>query len=470
MIRSPLRTLATLAACGALLAAFGGIAQEPEPVGGALLRMEIRGAIGPATSNYVLEGLEQARVSNAALVLIEMDTPGGLDSAMREIIKGILGSEIPVVTWVSPSGSRAASAGTYILYASHVAAMAPATNLGAATPVAIGGGGPPLPTPKEAPRDAGKSGEDDAPDEDDADAKPGPMAGTAMEKKSVNDAVAYIRSLAELRGRNAEWAERAVRQAESLSAEDALEQNVIDVVAASLEELLAAIDGRVVKVGDEEITLATAGLVVEEFEADWRTQLLATITNPNVAYMLLLAGVYGLILEGYNPGALVPGIVGAICLLLALFAFQVLPVNYAGLGLILLGVILMIAEAFAPSFGALGLGGIVAFVIGSIILLDSDVPGFQISRLLIGSVAAVAGSLLLGLMYFLVRSFRRPVVSGAEEMVGSTGEVLEDFFGDGPIFVHGERWRAHAQGELKRGDQVRVTGMRGLDLEVERQE
>jgi len=474
MPRSRLRTPALLAAAaGALLAALGGLAQE-EPAGGALLRMEIRGAIGPATSAYVLEGLEQARASNAALVLIEMDTPGGLDSAMREIIKGILSSAVPVVTWVYPSGSRAASAGTYILYASHVAAMAPATNLGAATPVSIGGGGPPLPGPAGTPKDDAKdpqSGDQDGPStDDDADTKSAPAAGTAMEKKSVNDAVAYIRGLAELRGRNEDWAEQAVRQAESLSAEAALELNVIDLVAASREDLLAAIDGRVVKVGNEELTLATEGLVVEEFEADWRTKLLATITDPNVAYMLLLAGVYGLILEGYNPGALVPGIVGAICLLIALFAFQVLPVNYAGLGLILLGVILMIAEAFAPSFGALGLGGIVAFVIGSIILLDSDVPGFEISRILIGSVAAVAGSLLLGLMYFLVRSFRRPVVSGAEQMVGSTGEVLEDFLGAGQVFVHGERWQAHAQGELKRGDQVRVTGMRGLELEVERQD
>lgn len=468
MLRLPLKTMAMLATLGGLFAAFGGLAQEEPPADGALLRMEIRGAIGPATSNYILEGLEQAAATNARLVLIEMDTPGGLDSAMRDIIKGILGSEVPVVTWVSPSGSRAASAGTYILYASHVAAMAPATNLGAATPVAIGGDGPPLPLPNR-PNPGDEAGDKDAADDSEVEESE-PAGGSAMEKKSVNDAVAYIRSLAELRGRNAEWAESAVREAKSLSAEDALEENVIDVVAATLEELLAAIDGRVVKVGDTDVTLETEGLVVEEFEADWRTQLLATITNPNVAYMLLLAGVYGLILEGYNPGALVPGIVGAICLLLALFAFQVLPVNYAGLGLILLGVILMIAEAFAPSFGALGLGGVVAFVIGSIILMDSDVPGFEISRLLIGSVAAVAGSLLLALMYFLVRSFRRPVVSGAEQMVGSTGEVLEDFIDEGPVFVHGERWRAHAQGQLRRGEQVRVTGMRGLELEVERQD
>jgi membrane-bound serine protease (ClpP class) len=450
-----------------LLAALTGTTQEESA--GTLVRMEIRGAIGPATSDYILDGIERAAASRAALVLIEMDTPGGLDSAMREIIKGILSSDVPVVTWVSPSGSRAASAGTYILYASHIAAMASATNLGAATPVAIGGGGPPMPVSPRPQDEASAENDADTDKEDDAEARePAPSGSTAMEKKSVNDAVAYIRSLAELRGRNADWAESAVREAESLSAEEALEENVIDVVADSLDELLTAIDGRVVKVGDEERTLATAGLEVEEFEADWRTQLLATITDPNIAYMLLLAGVYGLLLEGYNPGALVPGIVGAICLLLALFAFQVLPVNYAGLGLMLLGVVLMIAEAFAPSFGALGLGGIVAFVIGSIILMDSDVPGFEISRVLIGSVAAGASALMLGLMYFMVRSFRRPVVSGAEQMVGSTGEVLEDFTDEGPVFVHGERWHAHAKTPLKQGDPIRVTAMRGLELDVEK--
>lgn len=480
MTRRQLRRVPLFAtAFSLLLLALAGIAQEP--AGGTIIRMEVRGAIGPATSNYVLEGLEHAEATNAALVLIEMDTPGGLDTAMREIIKGILGSRVPVVTWVSPSGSRAASAGTYILYASHVAAMASATNLGAATPVAIGGGGPPMPTPPRPERDARDGGSDSkaGDTQGDEEAEPGanesdepdqsPASGTAMEKKSVNDAVAYIRSLAELRGRNAEWAEAAVREAESLSAEDALDKNVIDVVADSLEELLSAIDGRTVKVGDTEQQLATSDLVVEEFEADWRTQLLATITNPNIAYMLLLAGVYGLLLEGYNPGALVPGIVGAICLLLALFAFQVLPVNYAGLGLMLLGLILMIAEAFAPSFGALGLGGIVAFVIGSIILMDSDVPGFQISRILIGSVAGASSALMLGLMYMMVRSFRRPVVSGAEQMVGSTGEALEDFVGEGQVFVHGERWKARVDGEIKRGDSIRVTGMRGLELDVEKQ-
>jgi membrane-bound serine protease (ClpP class) len=428
------------------------------------VRLEIKGAIGPATSDYVSKGIEHAVSRNAKLVILEMDTPGGLDSAMREIIQSILASPVPVATYVSPEGSRAASAGTYILYASHVAAMAPATNLGAATPVQIGGGSPPMPGQQPKP----PAGDDDGESADDeADAKDKPLPGTAMERKAVNDAVAYIRGLAELRGRNADWAERAVREAASLSAEDAAEQGVVDVVVKSIPELLAAIDQRTVKVGDDEQVLETDGLVVENFEPDWRTKLLATITDPNIAYMLLLVGIYGLIFEGYNPGALVPGIVGAICLLLALFAFQVLPVNYAGLALIVLGVILMVAEAFVPSFGALGLGGIAAFVFGSIILLDSDVPGFSISPTLIGGTAAVAGGALMALMYFLVRSFRRPVVSGAEEMVGASGRVLEDFDGSGDVFVHGERWNARSRVPLQAGQDVRVTGMNGLELEVE---
>ncbi|MGI9331249.1 MAG: NfeD family protein [Gammaproteobacteria bacterium] len=470
MIRGTMQRLAFLLS----LLWLGGAAQAQEPVEAAadslVIRLEIRGAIGPATSGYVLDGLERAAERNASLVLIEMDTPGGLDSAMREIIKAILASDIPVVTWVSPSGSRAASAGTYILYASHVAAMAPATNLGSATPVQIGGGTPAMPKPPGSNPAEDIADDKATEDEEESDAKSGEKGAapaTAMEKKVINDAVAYIRGLAKLRGRNADWAEQAVREAVSLSADEALKENVIDVLAADLPELLQAIDGRVVKVGSEERTLSTEGLVVEEFVADWRTKLLATITNPNVAYMLLLVGIYGLIFEGYNPGALVPGIVGAICLLIALFAFQILPVNYAGLGLIILGIVLMIAEAFAPSFGALGLGGLAAFVIGSIILLDSDVPGFQISRLLIGSVAALGGALLLTLMYFLVRSFRRPVVSGAEEMIGSAGHALEDFQDQGPIFVHGERWHAHSNAAIKRGDAVRVTAIRGLELEIE---
>jgi membrane-bound serine protease (ClpP class) len=430
------------------------------------VRLELKGAIGPATRDYVLNGIEYAQETAAEIVIIEMDTPGGLDSAMRDIIKGILGSSVPVVTYVSPSGSRAASAGTYILYASHVAAMAPATNLGAATPVQIGGGVPSPPIPgEEQDKDADQTAQEedaDAPEDDTPE-----LTGTAMERKTVHDAAAYIRGLAELRGRNAEWAERAVREAVSLTAEAALEENVIDVVAVDVAELMEAIDGLSVTVGNETVEISTENLVVEIYEPDWRTRFLMVITDPNVAYLLMLAGAYGLLLEGYNPGAFVPGIVGAICILLALFAFQVLPVNYAGLALIALGIALMVGEAFAPSFGALGLGGIIAFVFGSVILMDTDVPGFAISRVLIGTLAAVGGTLMLALILFLMRSRRRPVVSGVEGMLGDTAEALETFTATGTVFVHGERWHATTSRPVVKGQAVQVTGIEGLVLRVE---
>jgi len=287
-----------------------------------------------------------------------------------------------------------------------------------------------------------------------------------MERKSINDAVAYIRGLAEMRGRNADWAERAVREAESLSAEQALDKNVIDLIAESVAELLVAIDGRTVKIGDTEQTLATADLTVETFEPDWRTRLLATITDPNIAYLLMLVGIYGLLFEGYNPGAIVPGVVGAICILLALFAFQVLPVNYAGLALILLGVVLIIAESLVPSFGALGFGGVAAFVFGSIILLDTDIPGMQIARSLIFGIATVAALLLLALVYSLMRIRRRPAVSGADHMLGQMAEALEDFDGSGTVFVNGESWNAHSDAPVHKGDRLRITNIHGLVVEV----
>jgi len=438
------------------------------PVSGAVaagtaVHIEIKGAIGPATSAYLLNGLEHANEIDAALIVVELDTPGGLDSAMRDMIKGILNSRIPVVTYVSPSGSRAASAGTYLLYASHIAAMAPATNLGAATPVQIGGGNEPS-APFDVPSQGDDAEKDDA--QPDADAPPQKLPGTAMERKTINDAVAYIRGLAELRGRNADWAERAVREGVSLSALEALEQNVIDVIAESLDELLQVIDGREVKIVDALAKLDTEELAIEKYEADWRTKLLAVLTDPNVAYLLMLAGIYGLLFEGYNPGAIVPGVVGAICLLLALFAFQVLPVNYAGLALILLGVMLIIAEAFVPSFGALGLGGVAAFVFGSIILLDTDVPGMQIARSLIIGVALIASSLLLILVYVLMRMRRRPAVSGTESMLGQLAEVLEDFEEHGAVFINGERWNADTNVAVRKGDHVRIEKIDGLHLQV----
>jgi membrane-bound serine protease (ClpP class) len=436
---------------------------------GTALRLDVKGGIGPATRDYVLNGIEYAQETGAEVVILEMDTPGGLDSAMRDIIKGILASSVPVVTYVSPSGSRAASAGTYILYASHVAAMAPATTLGAATPVQIGGGAPSPPIPGDEQDDGADQTADDIdtdPLEDDSPR----LSGTAMERKAVNDAAAYIRGLAELRSRNAEWAERAVREAVSLTAEAALEKNVIDIIAVNVPELMEGINGMPVTLGNKAVDISTDNLMVENYEPDWRTRLLMVITDPNIAYLLMLVGVYGLMLEGYNPGAFVPGIVGAICLLLALFAFQVLPVNYAGLGLIALGIALMIAEAFAPSFGALGLGGIAAFVFGSVILMDTDVPGFTISRALIATVATVGGVLLLALVLFLIRSRRRRVTSGAAGMLGEAAEVLENFSTTGAVLVRGERWQAKTSRPVAKGQVVRVTDFNGLVLKVEPQD
>ncbi|HUO81845.1 MAG TPA: nodulation protein NfeD [Gammaproteobacteria bacterium] len=445
--------------------------------------LEIRGAIGPATSDYVVRGIEAAEAGGARLVILEMDTPGGLDSAMRDIIKAILNSEVPVATFVYPSGSRAASAGTYILFASHVAAMAPATNMGAATPVQIGGA--PAPPdgdapkgPAEEPDGGGEGGPDDG---DAADGEPGTdgdarapepvrdseRSGSAMERKAINDAVAYIRGLADRHGRNADWAERAVRDAETISARQAVEENVVDLVARDHADLLEQIDGRTVSIGGGERTLETGDMLIERVEPDWRTRLLSVITDPTVAYLLMLIGIYGLIFEGYNPGAIVPGVVGAICLLLALFAFQVLPVNYAGLALILLGIVLMIGEMFMASFGALGIGGIIAFVIGSVILIDTDVPGFGVSRTLIATIALAGGLLLFAIIAFAVHLRNKPVVTGQEEMIGALATADGDFTGRGRVRLYGELWNAYARAPVRQGDKVRVTAIDGLTLEVE---
>ncbi len=420
------------------------------PASAATVRvLAVQGAISPASADYLVRGITRANADHAHLVVIEMDTPGGLDSSMRDIIKAILASTVPVATYVSPKGARAASAGTYILYASHIAAMAPATNLGAATPIELAPGG-------------GRN----APPEQPGDTKPA-EPGDAKTRKVVHDAAAYIRGLAEMRGRNVEWAERAVREAVSLSASEALALNVIDIVAADLDDLLRQLDGRVIKMDGETVTLNTANAVVERVEPDWRSRLLAVIGDPSIAYILMLLGIYGLIYEFSNPGMLFPGVVGAICLLLGLFALQVMPINYVGLALILLGIALMIAEAFIPSFGALGLGGIAAFVIGSVMLINTDMPGYGIPWALIAPVAVASALFSFFVAGLALRARRRPVVTGAEELVGATGEILDDMERDGWARIHSEQWRVRSRVPLKRGQAVRVRGRNGLVLDVE---
>ena len=389
----------------------------------------MEGAIGPASADFVRRALTRAEKEKAQLVILQMDTPGGLDTSMREMIKHILASPVPVATFVAPSGARAASAGTFILYASHHAAMAPGTNLGAASPVSIGGS-----PQKDDKKDAGVD---------------------TMTKKVTNDAVAYIRSLAQLRGRNADWGEKAVREAVSLPAEEALKLKVVEYVATDVPDLLRK--------------LGKSNAQVVQVDVDWRTRILGVITNPSVAYILILLGIYALIFEFTNPGLVLPGVVGAICVLLAMYAFHLLPVNYAGLLLIVLGIAFMVAEAFLPAFGSLGIGGLISLVLGSIILIDADtVPAsFEIPYTLIGGVAAASAAFLFFAIGMAVRNRRRPVVTGREQMIGAPAEALEDFEREGWARVHGESWRVRSNAPVRRGDRLQVKGIDGLILTVE---
>jgi len=460
---SRLRQARLLLAVAAVLLA--GLLQAGMAWAAGVAMLKVDGAITPASADYIERGIGKAHAQGASLVVLQLDTPGGLDTSMRQIIKAILASPVPVAAFVSPEGARAASAGTYILYASHVAAMAPATNLGAATPVplAMPGTAPgderPARRPAPAAEDgAGKDGKKQA-------ASPAPAApAEAMRAKQVNDAVAYVRSLAELRGRNADWAERAVREGASLSAEQALRERVIDLIAPDVPALLKALHGREVRVLERTVKLDTQAATVLTIEPDARNRFLAAITNPSVALILMLIGVYGLFFEFSSPSFGVAGVAGGICLLLGLYALQLLPISYAGLGLILLGLALMIAEAFLPSFGVLGIGGIVAFALGATLLIDTEVEGFGVPLPVIAATALASGALIVLVGGMALRARRSRVVSGAEEMVGAFGEVIDP---QGWAHVHGERWQVRSRQPLAAGQKVRVSRIDGLMLDVE---
>jgi membrane-bound serine protease (ClpP class) len=425
-----------------------GVAAAPQAV-----VLQIDGAIGPAVADYVVRELRGTRPAETRLVVLRMNTPGGLDTSMREIVRAILSSPVPVASYVAPSGARAASAGTYITYASAIAAMAPGTNLGAATPIRLGAPGLPGGAPQQ-PAGQKEKGESAEP------------ADTET-RKAVNDAVAYIRGLAELNGRNADWAAEAVRTAVSLPASEALKLNVIDVIADDVPDLLRQIDGRMVKVAGKSERLATAGLEVVTAAPDWRTELLGVITDPNIAFILMLIGVYGLIFEFLNPGAVAPGLIGGISLLVALYALNLLPINYAGAALVLLGIGLMVAEAHIGSFGVIGVAGIVAFVIGAIMMFPSGAPGFSLSLPVVAAATIMTAALFLLVLTLLLRSRRRPVVTGKEGLLGTEGETVAWDGGEGRVLVNGEIWRARAQRPLEKGDRIRVIDREGLVLVVE---
>jgi membrane-bound serine protease (ClpP class) len=466
MLKAGRFTLSGLVGLIALVVgAWLAFAADAPPVARQVVIVNLDGAISPATADYAVRGMRKAADQGAPLVVLQLDTPGGLDTSMRSIIKGILASPIPVATFVAPDGARAASAGTFILYASHIAAMAPATNVGAATPVAIGGGGEDSPKPAPDRRRAKDKEKDKEKDDEKAPA----TSRDAMRAKQINDAAAYIRSLAELRGRNAEWAERAVREGVSVSATEALQLKVIDVVARDVPDLLKQLDGRVLTIQGVERKLETAGAPVVEIEPDWRTRLLMVVTDPSVAVILMMIGIYGLFFEFMNPGLVFPGVLGAISLLMALYAFQLLPINYAGVALILLGLAFIVAEAFMPSFGVLGIGGVAALAIGMVILIDPETPaGFAIPYSFIAGFAIMAGVAMFATAYLALRARRQPVVSGREDLRGAEGIVLGDLEDEGWARVRGEMWRVQSGVPLRKGERVRVVGMSGLTLTVEK--
>ena len=438
---------------------------EAEVVYAEIWQLDIQQAIGPASADWMIRSLQEANSNAIDLFIIRLNTPGGLDKSMRDIIQEILASSVPVAIYVYPKGARAASAGTYMLYAAHVAAMSPATNLGAATPVQIGS--PLAPPEPERPNKPTSSPENNGSQKDSTKDQPTPSSTTSLRKKQINDAVAYIRSLASLHNRNAEWAEKAVREAASLEAEQALIQNVVDYIANNTEHLIQQLDGKTLSINNQPHKLSLLPFKITTLQPDWRHKILGVITDPSIAYILLMIGIYGLIFEFYNPGLGGPGILGAICLLTALYALQLLPISYAGLALIFLGIGLMISEAISPSVGMLGAGGVIAFIIGSVMLMDTDLPSYQIALPIITAMAVASVAVLVLVLNLALRSRKQLVVSGITAMIGAIAEALDDLDPIGRVRVQGEIWQAHSSTKIQKGDTVIVKSVNGLTLEVE---
>jgi len=441
--------------CICVLGAAPSEALAQEARAAPVVMIDIKGAIGFVAAEHLAKGLKRAAAEKSPALIVRLDTPGGLLSSTREMIQAILASPVPVVMYVAPDGSRAASAGTYLLYASHVAAMAPSTHLGAATPIPLSAPGlPGVPSPAKPKSDKKE------PDQD---------PGSVSERKSLNDAIAYIRSLAELRGRNADWAEKAVREAATLTATAALKERVIDLIAKDVPDLMAQIDGRSVKTPGGDVSLQTKGRSIVEIKPDWKMRIMSVISDPNIALIFLMVGIYGILFEFWSPGAVAPGVVGGISLILALTALSVLPVNFGGLALLLFGIGLMLAEAFSPGFGMVGLGGIVAFAVGALFLFDpsqSDIP-IRVSWQVIAGMAVFSALFFASILGFAVRARQRPQRTGGAEMIGDVGEVVNWGEGEGRISLGGEIWVARSSQSLTKGQKVRVVGRTGLALEVE---
>jgi membrane-bound serine protease (ClpP class) len=461
---------------GAALALSWTRSMAQAPTGEAFVaRIELNGPIGPAAAEYVDSAIRRATDDGAKAIVLQMDTPGGLLDSMRDIIATILAAKIPVLGYVAPSGARAASAGTYILYACPIAAMAPATHVGAATPVTLGGRTP-MPAPWGGNQPASnKSAGSAHGTQQDSPLTPalspegkGSQSEDAESNKVLNDSVATIRALAQMHGRNAAWAEQAVRGAATLTANEAVAQHVVDFMAPDSEALLTQADGRTVHVNGGTVTLALRGLPLRDYLPNWRARFLGVITNPTIAYVLLLAGIYGLILEAFHPGSFYPGVTGGICLLIGLYALQLLPVSYAGLTLMALGIALLLAEVFIPTAGVLGVGGVIAFVLGSIMLFRTDVPGYAVNLGVIAGLGFCAMVLLAMLLRLVMRARRTRAFNGDDQMLRNTGELLQPVIagGEGWARIGGERWRVQSEAALPAGAQVRVIGRQGLLLRV----